>query len=119
MSDTTATTSNRSLITAILAAIGSATCCAGPLILLGLGVSGSWIGNLSALEPYRPIFIGITLLFLGLAFRKLYLVPQSCAVEVPCATPSNLKKQRIAFWIISIAAMTMMLFPWYAPLLLD
>jgi hypothetical protein len=25
-----------------------------------------------ALEPYRPNFIGLTLLFLGLAFRRLY-----------------------------------------------
>ena len=36
-----------------------------------LGISGAWIGSLTALEPYRPALIGLTLLFLGLAFRKL------------------------------------------------
>lgn len=119
MSDPSATTSNRSMVAAVIAAIGASACCAGPLILLALGISGSWIGNLSSLEPYRPIFLTVTIVFLGLAFRKLYLVPQSCAVDTPCATPSNLRKQRITFWVISIAAISIMSFPWYGPYLLD
>ena len=45
------------LVGGIAAAIGAGLCCAGPLVLLLLGVSGSWIGNLTVLEPYRPIFI--------------------------------------------------------------
>ena len=44
-----------------LAAILASTCCLGPLILVALGFSGAWIGNLTALEPYRPIFIGAAL----------------------------------------------------------
>jgi len=38
-----------------LAAILASTCCLGPLVLITLGFSGAWIGNLTALEPYRPI----------------------------------------------------------------
>jgi mercuric ion transport protein len=76
----------RMAITAgVLAAIGASICCVGPLALLGLGISGAWIGTLSAFEPYRPVLIGITLGFLALAFRKLYLVPQVCALEAACA----------------------------------
>ena len=41
-----------------LAAILASTCCLGPLVLVALGFSGAWIGNLTILEPYRPIFIG-------------------------------------------------------------
>lgn len=44
-----------------LAAILASTCCLGPLILVALGFSGAWIRNLTALEPYRPIFIGVAL----------------------------------------------------------
>ncbi|MBI4487071.1 MAG: hypothetical protein HY655_13765, partial [Acidobacteria bacterium] len=33
-----------------LAAILASTCCLGPLVLLMLGFSGAWIGNLTALE---------------------------------------------------------------------
>ena len=41
-----------------LAAILASACCLGPLVLIALGFSGAWIGNLTVLEPYRPIFIG-------------------------------------------------------------
>ncbi|GCZ39228.1 MULTISPECIES: mercuric transporter MerT family protein [Enterobacteriaceae] len=40
-----------------LAAILASACCLGPLVLIALGFSGAWIGNLTVLEPYRPIFI--------------------------------------------------------------
>jgi hypothetical protein len=39
-----------------LAAILASACCLGPLVLIALGFSGAWIGNLTVLEPYRPIF---------------------------------------------------------------
>lgn len=52
------------LLAGALAAILASACCLGPLILLTLGVSGAWIGNLTALEPYRPIFIGTALVAL-------------------------------------------------------
>ena len=44
-----------------LAAILASTCCLGPLVLVALGFSGAWIGNLTVLEPYRPLFIGAAL----------------------------------------------------------
>ena len=113
------TLSKGTLIAGLIAGITASACCIGPLVLLILGISGSWISNLTALEPYRPIFIGITLLFLGLAFRKLYLAPQSCAVESPCAQPANLRKQRLLFWLVTAVITLMIAFPWYAPLFLE
>ena len=55
------------LFTGGLAAILASACCLGPLVLIALGFSGAWIGNLTVLEPYRPIFIGVALvaLFFG------------------------------------------------------
>jgi len=111
--------SKGTLVASIIAGITASACCLGPLVLLMLGISGSWISNLTAMAPYRPIFIGITLLFLGLAFRKLYLVPQSCAVDVPCTQPANLHKQRFVFWLVTTMVTAMIAFPWYAPLFLE
>ena len=101
-----------------LAAIGASICCVGPLALLGLGISGAWIGTLNAFEPYRPVLIGITLVFLALAFRKLYLVPQVCAPETACATPAVVRRQRAVFWVLTALLLALIAFPWIAPLFL-
>lgn len=76
-------TGKGSLVASSLTAIGASVCCVGPLVLLALGVGGTWVGALTMMEPLRPLFIGLTLLFLGLAFRKLYLVPQVCTQVHP------------------------------------
>ncbi len=110
-------TERGTLIAGIVAAIGASVCCVGPLILLGVGITGAWISNLTALEPYRPIFIGLTLLFLGLAFRKLYLVPQVCEPGTSCENPSTTGRQRIAFWIVSVLLLGLLAVPLIAPLL--
>ncbi len=111
--------SKGSLIAGILAGITASACCIGPLVLLTLGISGSWISNFSALEPLRPIFIGVTAIFLGLTFRTLYLAPQRCDINTPCANPNYLRKQRIIFWIVTFAVIAIITFPWYGPILLD
>jgi len=110
---------NRTLIAAAMAAVGASICCVGPFVLLMLGISGAWISNLTAFEPYRPIFIGITLLFLGLAFRKLYLLPATCEVSKPCAKPATRRNQRIIFWGVTAILAALITFPWYGPMLLS
>jgi mercuric ion transport protein len=105
-----------SLVAGILAAIGASVCCVGPLVLLALGIGGAWISNLTAFEPYRPLFIGLTLLFLGLAFRKLYLVPQVCTPEMPCADPQTTQRQRLIFWSVAVPLLGLLAVPWFAPL---
>ena len=105
-----------SLVAGILAAIGASVCCVGPLVLLALGFGGAWIGNLTALEPYRPIFIGLTLLFLGFAFRNLYLMPQVCEPGTVCADPLTARRQRIIFWIVSLLLLSLLAVPLLAPL---
>ena len=100
-----------SLVVGVLAGIGASICCVGPLVLLALGISGAWIGNLTAMEPVRPVFIGLTLLFLGLAFRKLYLVPQVCAPGAPCADPRTIKRQRLTFWIVAMLLLGLLALP--------
>lgn len=108
-------TGKDSLIAGALAAIGASVCCIGPLVLLAFGIGGTWIGSLTAMEPYRPVFIGLTLLFLGLAFRKLYLMPQICTPGTPCADPRTLKRQRFAFWIVTILLLGLLAAPWIIP----
>jgi len=114
MPEASSTTSNNgSMIAAAFAAIGASLCCIGPLVLLALGIGGTWISYLTALEPYRPVFIGITLLFLVLAFRKLYLLPKNCAPGAACAAPATQRNQRIIFWVVSVLLIALLTFPYY------
>lgn len=105
-----------SLVAGALAAIGASICCVGPLVLLLMGIGGAWVANLTALEPVRPFFIGATLLFLALAFRRLYLVPQVCEPGTPCAEPRTVTRQRLMFWIVVVILASLLAVPWMAPL---
>lgn len=109
--------SNRSFVSntvaASLAAIGASLCCVAPLVLLALGIGGTWISYLTALDPYSPLFSGISLLFLFLAFRKLYLVPRQCTPGESCALPATLRNQRIIFWLVTVVLIALLSFPYY------
>jgi mercuric ion transport protein len=108
----------RSLAAGALAAVGASLCCVGPLVLIGLGISGAWIGTLTALEPVRPLFIVATLAFLALAFRKLYLLQHRCEPGTACAEPRVRGRQKLTFWVVGLAALGLLAIPELAPLVL-
>jgi mercuric ion transport protein len=114
----TSSNANASLFAGALAAIGASVCCVGPLVLLMLGVGGAWIAHLTALEPLRPWFVAATLLFLGLAFRRLFLRPQVCVPGAPCAEPVVLRRQRWIFAIVALALILLLLVPSLTPFFL-
>lgn len=104
------------LAAGVLAAIGASACCAGPLILLLLGVGGGWASHLIALEPYSPYLTGLTLLLLGLAFHNLYLRRRACVPGEACASDHVIRNQRILFWLVTLPVLLLLAFPLYAPL---
>ena len=102
---------------AVVTALAASACCLGPLVLLGLGISGAWISRLTALEPYRPLFIGLTLVFLGYAFYRVYRRPgaESCEPGSACAHPRAPTINKIALWVVTILAVGIMAFPYLVP----
>ena len=73
----------------LLAGLLASACCVGPLALVMVGVSGAWISNLTLLEPYRWIFIGVALVFMTLAWRRIYRPPAAAAQKtVVLSVPS-------------------------------
>ena len=107
------------LFAGLLAGLTASACCAGPLILLTLGVSGSWISNLSALEPFRPAFIILAVLLLVFAYRKIFTQSSSCDADAVCATNQGKKSQKLIFWITTAIIALSIAFPWYGPILFD
>lgn len=98
------------------AAIGASACCAGPLLLVVLGVGGAWGSRLVALDPYQPFFVAAALAFFGFAFYRLYRQPEACAPGEVCALPAVRRRQRIIFWLVALVAAALMAFPLYASL---
>lgn len=102
-----------SLIGAILAS----SCCIAPLILVTLGVSGAWIGNLTALEPYKPFFVAITILFLGFGYWQVYRKPKiTCQKDSYCASPASTRIIKSALWIATILVLLALTINFWAPL---
>ena len=99
-----------------LAAILASTCCLGPLILVALGFSGAWIGNLTALEPYRPIFIGVALGAIYFAWRKIFRPVQACKPEDVCSMPQVQMTYKIIFWLVSVFILIALGCPYVLPL---
>lgn len=95
-----------------LAAILASTCCLGPLVLVGLGFSGSWIGNLVVLEPYRPIFIATALLALFFAWRGIFRPRRACKPGEVCAIPQVHITYKLIFWIVATLALVALWFPY-------
>lgn len=104
------------LLTGGLAALLASTCCLGPLVLLTLGFSGAWIGNLTMLEPYRPVFIAVALLALLLAWRRLWRIPAECAPGTVCALPEVRRTYRLMFGAVAALVLLALGFPYFAPL---
>ncbi len=98
-----------------LAAILASTCCLGPLVLVGLGFSGAWIGNLTALEPYRPFFIGAALVALFLAWRRIYRPVNACQPGEVCAIPQVRTAYKLIFWIVAALVVVALGFPYVLP----
>jgi|SRR5579859_6483541 len=103
------------LVTGGLAAILASTCCLGPLVLVALGFSGAWIGNLTALEPYRPIFIGAALLALVFAGRRIFRPAQACAPGEVCAVPEVRTTYKFIFWVVVALMLVALAFPYVLP----
>ena len=102
-----------SLIGAVLAS----SCCILPLALVLLGVSGAWIGNLTALAPYQPIFLLATFALLGAGFWQVYRRPNVvCADGSYCARPVSGRITKGVLWIATALVLAALAVNFIVPL---
>ncbi|WP_227370137.1 mercuric ion transporter MerT [Halomonas sp. M20] len=104
------------LATGGIAATLASTCCLGPLVLVALGFSGAWIGNLTVLEPYRPLFIGASLVALFFAWRRIYRPITECKPGEVCVLPRACTTYKLIFWVVAALVLIALLFPYVLPL---
>jgi mercuric ion transport protein len=101
----------------VIGALLASTCCVLPLLLVALGVSGAWIGNLTAFEPYKPYFAGAALVFIGLGFRQVYFAEKpACAEGSYCARPRSALMTKTGLWLSTVLVLLALTVNWWAPL---
>ncbi len=105
-------------IASVLAALAASSCCVIPLVLFTLGVSGAWIGNLTALAPYQPFFAASTLALLAGGFLMVYRKP-ACAPGSYCATAHSDRIAKIGLWTATALISIALAFPYLNPLLIE
>ncbi|MCW5644194.1 MAG: mercuric ion transporter MerT [Rhodoferax sp.] len=103
------------LFTGGVAAILASTCCLGPLVLISLGIGGAWVGNLTLLEPYRPIFIVAALVALLFAWKRIYRPVEGCEPGEVCAVPQVRTAYKLIFWIVGALVLIAFSFPYVLP----
>ena len=103
----------------VLAAIAASSCCIVPLLLFSLGVSGAWIGNLTRLAPYQPIFVAVTLGCLGCGYWLVWRARRTaCAEKAACSRPLSNTIVTIALVAATLLVAAAVAFDFLAPLIL-
>lgn len=100
----------------VVGAILASTCCVVPLLFVTLGISGAWVGNLTALEPYKPYFAAVALVFIGLGFRQVYFRAKAACVDGSyCAKPQSSIITKTALWLATVVVLLALTINWWAP----
>ncbi|MHC9064807.1 mercuric transporter MerT family protein [Nitrospira sp. CMX1] len=109
------------IVGGLVAAFFASICCIGPVVFAALGVGigatgflAGTAGFLKALLPYRPVFIGLTMLLLGLSFYQAYRQPKSVCVLGEVCTPGAMSREnRTVLWALAVLALVLILAPYW------
>ncbi len=97
---------------AIGAALLASVCCLGPVVLAGLGIGA--MAAAQSFAPYRPLFLALTVLFLGVGFYFAYRKPKQAACEGPvCEAPRAARWGRPLLWLATGLVIALVAFPYY------
>jgi len=103
----------------ILGALAASSCCVLPLVLFSLGIGGAWIANLTALAPYKPLFVAGTAALLGYGFYLVHWKPKrACADGAACARPLANRYVKLGLWTAAVLVVVAFAFDYVAPFLL-
>ncbi len=102
----------------LFGALAASSCCIVPLVLFTLGISGAWIANLTALEPYQPAFFAATAGFLGVGYYRVYRQSKIDCAAGSCARPLPSRLVKGALWAATGLALAAVAFNYLGPMLL-
>ena len=83
---------------AVLGAIAASSCCVLPLVFVSVGISGAWIGTLTKLAPYQPIFLAVAAGCITAGFWSIYGRKQVVCERPGCGTATSRRATKLALW---------------------
>lgn len=101
----------------VLGALAASSCCVLPLGLAIAGVSGAWIGALTALSPYQPVFLAAAALSIGFGFWRAYRGSRAACGTARCGTPPSRRLVRASLWTATALLAVAGSVDWWAPFL--
>lgn len=117
-SRTTGSTKDKLLATGgVLGALGASSCCVLPLVLAATGISGAWIGTLTRLAPYQPVFIAIAALCIGFGLWRTYGSNQAECEGPDCRTVDSRRLTKVVLWLAAALLVVAASAEWWARLL--
>lgn len=102
----------KAAIASVVTAVAASVCCIGPLLAVTIGGS-ALVGATVAFEPYRPIFIVVTVLLIAWAVYRVHgPAAEDCAPGSPCA-PASRRRAKWMVWSAAALALLLVTFPYY------
>jgi len=104
----------------VLGALAMTSCCILPLVLLGFGITGVFLGQLGALYQYHWYFLAFAIGTLAYGFWKAYrpVTDANCATGT-CARPVNRTVMRAILWGSLVVVVIAQAFQYVAPILFN
>ncbi len=101
---------------AVVASLLASTCCVVPLILVLLGITGAWMVNLTALEPWTPVFSVLAVTALVWSGYLLFRPAAACtSPDQACEMPRRDVSRKL-YMTAAVLVLGLLLFPLAAPI---
>ena len=103
----------------MLGALAASACCILPLVFVTVGISGAWIGNLTALARYKPYFAAGALALVGYDYYLVYVRSKQACADGTCPRPLPGRTVKLSLWIATVLVVVALAFDYVVPLLLS
>jgi mercuric ion transport protein len=103
----------KSALGAVVAAVAASTCCLGPVVFTAIG-SGVLAAASTKVATVRAIFLVLTAVLLGFAYRTYRAADASATCRDGTCAPGTNHRARVVFWITAAIVVLFAGFPYYA-----
>lgn len=102
----------------VLGAVLASACCVVPLVLFAVGIGGAWMANLTALAPYKPVFVVIAGGLILAGFISMRRRRRACDVDGYCSGRLSARLTTVALWFSTLLVLAVLVWPYLLSILM-